>query len=147
MQIVPLVVERVFDMPASLVWKAITDRNEMKLWYFDLPDFRPEVGLEFRFWGGPSEDRQYLHLCTITKVKPEKELSHTWKYDGIKGDTLVTFELFAEGDHTKLRLTHLGLETFPGDNPDLARASFEVGWNWLIGKSLPEYLEKQVITN
>lgn len=139
----PIVVEKILPFPAARIWKAITDKDEMKLWYFDLADFKPEAGFEFQFWGGPSADRQYLHLCKITKADFGKKLVHTWKYEGIDGETKVSFELTEEGDHTKLKLTHQGLETFPGDNPDLARVNFEEGWNSIIGKALPEYLEKQ----
>jgi uncharacterized protein YndB with AHSA1/START domain len=137
----PLIIEKILPFPAARIWEAITNKNEMKLWYFDLADFKPEVGFEFRFWGGPSEDRQYLHHCKITNADIGKKLGYTWKYEGINGETQVTFALFKEGDHTKLKLIHQGLETFPKDNPDLARANFDEGWNWIIGKSLPEYLE------
>jgi uncharacterized protein YndB with AHSA1/START domain len=56
----PLVVERTFSAPVSKVWKAITNKDEMKHWYFDLKDFKPEVGFEFRFIGGTEEKKSYL---------------------------------------------------------------------------------------
>ena len=34
------VIERTFNAPVAAVWKAITDKDEMKKWYFDLTDFR-----------------------------------------------------------------------------------------------------------
>ena len=136
------VIETTYQTPVQIVWKAIADKDEMKLWYFDLPEFKPEIGIEFRFMGGPAEDRQYLHICKITEVIPEKKLAYTWCYDGFEGNTLVTFELFDESGHTRLKLTHEGLETFPADNPDFARENFAEGWNWLIGTSLKEYLFK-----
>jgi len=77
----PTVIERTFDAPAGRVWQAITDKNLMKEWYFDLAEFRPEVGFEFQFSGG-TETRQYLHLCRITEVTPQKSLTHSWRYDG-----------------------------------------------------------------
>lgn len=136
------VIERVFQAPAKTLWKAITDNDEMKLWYFDIPEFRPEVGLEFRFMGGPSEDRQYQHICKIEDVIPDRKLAHSWKYDGYEGNTLVTFELFGEGNQTRLRLTHNGLETFPAGNPDFAKENFAEGWTWIIGTALKNYLDK-----
>ena len=39
----PFVIEKVYNAPASKVWKAITDVKDMKQWYFDLPDFKAEV--------------------------------------------------------------------------------------------------------
>jgi hypothetical protein len=53
---------------------------------------------------------------------------------------LVTFELFAEGDKTGLKLTHEGLESFP-PMPDFARTNFVEGWTSLIGSSLKDFVE------
>jgi hypothetical protein len=67
-------------------------------------------------------------------------LAYTWRYKGQEGDSLVTFELFPEGDKTRLKLTHEGLETFP-KLPAYARKNFEAGWTKLIGSSLKDFLE------
>ena len=40
----PFVIERVYNAPIQLVWEAITNRDQMKQWYFDLKEFKPEVG-------------------------------------------------------------------------------------------------------
>ena len=139
----PFIIERTFDAPASKIWKAITDKDEMKKWYFDLKEFKPEVGFEFRFPGGPDENRQYLHICKITEVIPNKKLSYSWRYEGYKGETLVTFELSEENGKTNVRLTHAGLESFgENNNPDLDRKNFEAGWTDIIGRSLADYLSK-----
>jgi uncharacterized protein YndB with AHSA1/START domain len=140
----PFVIERTYPVVSSVVWKAITDKDEMKLWYFDLPEFKPEVGCEFQFRGGPSEDRQYTHLCRVTEVIPHKKIAYSWRYDGYAGNTLVTFELLDEGKQSHLKLTHEGLETFPADVPDLGRENFAEGWNWIIGTSLKEHLNNKV---
>ncbi len=132
--------EVLLNASISKVWKAITNKEDMKLWYFDLAEFKPEVGFEFEFEGG-KEDRCYLHLCKITEVIPEKKISYTWKYDGYSGSSLVTFELFKEEDKTRLKLTHEGLETL-GDNPDFAKENFVEGWNAIIEKSIKEFVEK-----
>ena len=139
----PIIIERTFNATAEKVWKAITDRNEMKQWYFDLKEFRAEVGFEFRFSGGPAPERQYIHICKITEVIPGKKLTHSWRYDGYAGNSFVTFELFEEGSKTRVKLTHAGLETFPKENPDLARHNFEAGWTDIIGRSLKEFVEKK----
>lgn len=137
----PLVVERTLNGSIDAVWAAITEYERMRSWYFDLPGFRAELGYEFSFTGGPAEDRQYLHLCKITEVIPGRKLAYSWRYDGYPGDSLVSFELFSEGDKTRIVLTHSGLETFGTENPDLARHNFEAGWTAIIGTSLPEYID------
>lgn len=138
----PFVIERSYPVSIEKVWKAITDPTQMKVWYFDLPGFSPTVGYEFEFMGGSPDGEQFRHLCRVTESIPNKKLSYTWRYDGFPGESLVSFELFAEGEHaTRLRLTHTGLETFPVDNPNLARNNFVMGWTEIIGKSLVDFLK------
>ncbi|MFY9308051.1 MAG: SRPBCC domain-containing protein [Bacteroidia bacterium] len=137
----PFVIERVYNAPASRVWKAITDKDDMKKWYFSLAEFKPQVGFEFQFTGG-TEDKEFLHICKITEVIPGKRLTYSWRYEGYEGISYVTFELFDEAGKTRLRLTHAGLETFPMNHPDFAKANFEAGWTDIIGRSLKEFVEK-----
>jgi uncharacterized protein YndB with AHSA1/START domain len=137
----PLVTERIYNAPVAKVWKAITDNNEMKKWYFDIADFKPEVGFEFAFSGEGKDGEKYFHLCKVTEVIPEKKLTYSWSYDGFEGNSFVTFELSAEGEKTKLTLTHTGLETFPANNPDFAKESFTEGWNYITGTSLKQFVE------
>ena len=135
----PLVVERVFNAPIAKVWQAITNKDDMKRWYFELKEFKPKTGFEFRFTV-EHQGFEYKHLCRITEVVPQKKLVHTWRYEGYEGDSLVTFELFDEDGKTRLKLTHEGLETFP-KLPPFARSNFRQGWTSLIGASLKEFLE------
>lgn len=136
----PIVIERIYDAPATKVWKAITDKDQMKHWYFDLKEFKPVVGFEFEFIGG-TETKSYLHLCKVTEVIPGKKLTYSWRYDGYAGNSFVTWELFEEGEKTRLKLTHAGLETFPTDNPDLAPHNFVAGWTDIIGVALKKFVE------
>lgn len=137
----PIVVVKTVNAPAAKVWKALTDKDEMKKWYFDIPEFKPVTGLEFQFVGG-DEENQFLHLCKVMEVIPGKKLAHTWRYEGYEGNTLVTFELFDEGNETTtVKLTHEGVETFP-KIPSFKKENFVGGWNQIIGVSLPEFLEE-----
>ncbi len=61
----PFIIEKTFNASVEKVWKAITDKDEMKKWHFDFTDFKPEVGFEFQF-PGTVDDRTYLHHCKIT---------------------------------------------------------------------------------
>ncbi len=135
-----VVIERTFNAPIARVWKALTDVEEMRQWYFDLKEFTPEVGFEFEFVV-EHEGMKYHHLCKVTEVIPQKKIAYTWRYKGEPGDSLVTFELSADGNKTKLRLTHEGLETFP-KTPAYARKNFEAGWTG-IGTELEQFLEGQ----
>lgn len=137
----PVIIEKLINAPVKRVWQAITDKDQMKQWYFDLSDFKPEVGFEFRFPGQGHKGEQYMHVCKITEVVPLKKLQYSWQYVGLEGYSVVTFELFEEADKTRVKLTHTGLETFPKDNTDFARDSFNAGWTELITVLLPKFVE------
>lgn len=137
----PVIVEALYDAPSNKVWNAITDKDEMQKWYFQVSDFKAEPGFEFHFNGG-TENKTYVHLCKITDVIPEEKLSYTWRFQGVPGNSLLTFELFAEENKTRLKLTHQGLETFPAE-PDFAKENFKLGWNQIIGTNLKKFLESK----
>jgi len=134
-----VVVERVFNAPVGRVWTALTDVDEMRQWYFDLKEFKPEIGFEFEFVV-EHEGNTYHHLCKVTEVIPQKKIAYTGRYKGEPGDSLVAFELFADGDKTRLKLTHTGIETFP-KTPAYARKNFETGWTTLIDSELRQFVE------
>ena len=136
----PLVVEKVIGAPASRIWKALTDETQMKHWYFDVSAFQPVAGFEFEFFGG-KDDVKFHHLCRVTEAVPDRKIAFTWTYKGLPGHSLVTIELFEEGDKTRVKLTHEGLETFLQDTGDFARKNFEGGWTHIIGTSLAKFVE------
>ena len=134
------VIERTYNAPVNKVWKAITDRDLMQQWYFNIAAFKPEVGFEFTFDGG-SKEKTYTHLCKILEVIPNKKLSYSWRYKDYEGYSVVTFELFDEGEKTRLKLTHTGLETFPQVSKGFSKESFTQGWTHIIGTSLKNFVE------
>ena len=136
-----VVLERTLAAPVSRVWRALTDTEQMREWYFDLEEFKPETGCEFEF-RVEHQGVNYHHLCRITEVVPEKKLAYTWRYKGEPGDSVVTFELFAERNKTRLKLTHAGIESFPR-TPAYARKNFEAGWTEIVGSSLKEFVESR----
>ena len=136
-----VVLERTFNAPVARVWKALTDVDQMREWYFDLKAFKPEVGFEFGFLV-EHEGNIYDHRCKITEVIPQEKIAYTWRYHGHEGDSLVTFELFPEGNKTRLKLTHTGLDTFL-KTAAFARENFEKGWTQIIGSDLKEFVERK----
>ncbi len=136
-----VVVERMFDARIARVWRALTDNEQMRQWYFELKEFKPEVGFEFEFIV-EHEGMTYHHLCKVTEVVPQKKIAYTWRYKGHEGDSLVAVELFPAGEKTRLKLTHTGLSTFP-KTPAFKSDNFRQGWNEIIGKSLSKFLEPE----
>lgn len=138
----PFVLEKVLNAPPAKVWKALTEPDQMRKWYFDIADFKAETGFEFEFTA-ENAGIVYRHLCKVNTVELNRKLSYSWRYPDYPGDSEVTFELLPEGDKTRLRLTHQGLHTFPQDHPDFRPESFSAGWNYIIGESLFGYLDRE----
>lgn len=137
----PIIVERTFDAPVGRIWTALTNVNEMRQWYFDLKEFKAQVGFEFDFVV-EHEGNTYHHLCRVTEVVPQKKIAYSWRYKDEPGDSLVTIELWPEGEKTRLKLTHSGIETFP-KMPAYARKNFETGWTAIIGTELKRFVEQE----
>lgn len=142
METTAFTIERVLNATADKVWKAISDKEQMKQWYFDLSAFKPEVGFEFQFAGKGTTGEEFIHLCKVLEVIPGSKLEYSWTYKNLDGYSIVTFELFPEGETTRLKLTHEGLESFHENGPDFAKESFMGGWTELIGNLLPKFLAK-----
>lgn len=138
-----IVVEQTFNAPIVVVWKAITDKDQMRQWFFDpIAEFEPKIGFETQF-NVRCEDQEYVHLWKVTNVVPERRIAYQWRYGGYPGNSLVTWELSEVRDGTNLKLTHEGHETFPQDNPIFSRESGQAGWEYFLRESLKAFLERQ----
>lgn len=135
----PFVIEHSYNAPVARVWQALTDKEQMKDWYFNMAEFEPTAGFEFTFTG-ENEGKVYVHRCKIIEAVPNERLKHTWAYEGYDGTSYVTFELTPESEGTRLRLTHEGLETFP-PLPDFKPENFAAGWAYILGTSLKDHLK------
>ncbi|WP_300603076.1 SRPBCC domain-containing protein [Niabella sp.] len=133
--------EETYNAPVEKVWLALTDKDQMKSWYFNIPDFRHEVGSSFEFY--ESEKKEFLHRCTITEIVPLQKFQHTWTHpEQSKGISLLTWELFPEGDQTRVLLTHSGIEQLADGGAAFAKENYEQGWNEIMGRSLRGFLEQ-----
>jgi uncharacterized protein YndB with AHSA1/START domain len=138
----PVLLKRIFNSPVERVWHAITDINQMRLWYFpQLENFQPEKGFETQF-NVHHEGKDFLHIWKVKDVVPMKKISVEWKYEGYPGNSLVSFELFPQGNKTRLLLTHEGIESFmPAQYPELGKKNFIEGWTAFMDNQLKQFLE------
>lgn len=136
-----VVLERTYNAPAESVWAALTDVNKLRKWYFKLSGFEPRVGYKFEFTG-ESDCAKYIHLSEVTEVIDGRKLTYSWSYKGYDGMSYVTWELFPEGDKTKVVLTHAGLETFP-KLADFTKDSFTAGWTYFLETALKNFVESK----
>lgn len=139
----PIVVEETFHAPIADVWQAITDKDQMRQWFFEpMTDFQSEVGFETQF-DVEVEGQNYPHQWRVTEVVPERRIVYDWRYGGYPGESSVTWELLETSGGTKLKLTHKGQETFPQDNPIFSREAGVAGWTYFIQERLKAFLERQ----
>ncbi|MCS4300824.1 SRPBCC domain-containing protein [Chryseobacterium sp. BIGb0232] len=138
----PITVQYKINVPIEKVWTALTDKNEMKSWYFDIQDFEPELGNVFNFYE-PGGENKYHHQGEILEIISHKKLKHTWAYPDFSDQkTTVIWELQSEDNGTLVTLTHEGIENFKDLGEGFSRKNFTGGWNAILGQSLKEYLEK-----
>jgi len=136
-----VVIKQKINAPVDKVWNAITDKAEMKKWYFDIPDFELKQHHEFNFFE-PGGERKYHHHGEIVEILPNQKLKHTWSYPEVsKEKTIVKWELEPDGNETVVTLTHKGLENFEHLGNDFTKNSFESGWKSILGESLKNYFE------
>ena len=135
----PLIVERIFNVPMARVWTAITEKDQIKEWLFDIEELKLEPGFEFQFVAGKG-NVNYLVLCKVIEVINGRKFSYSWRYEGFRGDSQVTFELFPETDGTRLKLTHAGLETFPMSKPGFLNGYFLPEWEVYVNTRLKKAL-------
>lgn len=138
-----IVVKQKMEAPVDKVWAALTDKEQMKEWYFDIPDFELAEHGEFNFFE-PGDGKKFHHHGEILEVIPNEKLKHTWSYPEFsKEKTIVKWRLEQDGDGTLVTLMHKGLENLNHLGSDFRRESFEEGWNEIVGTNLKEFVEKK----
>lgn len=135
----PLIIEKQYNCTIEVLWNAISNPKAMKEWYFDVKGFELEVGNQFEFYAG-----EYLHECRIEDVFLYHKLVYTWTYPIYEGESEVTFLINPDKEfenYSQLKLIHDGIASFPQDDANFSRNSFEAGWEELLEISLREYVE------
>ncbi|HEX4774066.1 MAG TPA: SRPBCC domain-containing protein [Candidatus Saccharimonadales bacterium] len=133
-----LTIEREIKAPVGRVWRALTAINELKQWLSFFPDFKAEVGFKTEFDLGPDAEHQYHHHVEVLEVIEGRKLIYTWDYGGMSTGSSVTFELFEEGETTRLVLT-VQIDHIPHDQIDFLKNATS-GWNY-TADSLKQFVE------
>ena len=127
------------------VWKALTQPDIMKKWYFNISNFEAKKGEIYDFIVTiTDEDREqdFRHLFEILEAIPNKKLKHSWEYPGLRpGTSTLTWEPSQEGKETKIILKHEGIENIADENSKyFSKESYNIGWDNILNK-LKQYLE------
>lgn len=134
--------EVICNATTNQIWNALTDAKTMKEWYFDMADFKLEVGNKFYFYE-PGENKKFKHVCEILEIISNKKFSHTWTYPELtKGSSIVCWNIDEQNGTVIVSLTHEGLNTFADGGSDFDPANFKAGWNEILHKSLKQFVEK-----
>ncbi|RXQ91028.1 SRPBCC domain-containing protein [Ancylomarina salipaludis] len=136
-----VIVEQNFAVPLSQLWKAISELDQMKQWFFEnIEDFRPEVGFETQF-SVKSGERNFKHLWRLSEVIHLEKLVYSWKYEGYDGESVVSFETFINEGGSSLRVSHFVTKSFDQSIPEFTRESCQQGWEYFIKDRLKAFLE------
>ena len=153
-----VVIERVFDAPAKLVWKMWTEAEHFAAWYGPTGVTIPVAKMDARVGGSrlvcmemqtPNGPMQMWFTGEYREVVEHRRLVYTESMSdehgnivvpsemGMPADHPITTEITVElddlGDRTKMVLTHAGI---PADSPGA------MGWNMAFD-TLDAYLEKR----
>lgn len=132
--------EIIINAPIEKVWKALTNPEEMKNWYFDIPDFSLEKDAVFNFYE-PGGANKYWHRCQVEEVDPNHIFKHTWEHpDFSKAVTHLTWRLSEKEDQTILNLNHDKLDRLADAGEDFKAENYDIGWTEIL-KNLKNYLE------
>ncbi len=150
-----IVIHRVFNLPARIVWIALTNSEYFKKWWgprgFTVPSSTMEArkgGKYLNCMRGP-DGKEYWSTGVVKEFVPEKKLVVTDSFSDARGnitsaaeqgmpgdwprELLITFELEEADGATKLKLTHEGI-------PSEMHDECVKGWNESFDK-----LEENII--
>jgi uncharacterized protein YndB with AHSA1/START domain len=121
--------EVTYAHPPERVWRALVDPDELSAWLMP-NDFVPVIGGQFTM----SCDPYGIIQAELLELDPPRRLSYRWSASF--GETVVTMELTATYEGTRLRVTHLGW----GDSNIADRDQFDHGWTAKLTTGLTSVL-------
>ena len=132
--------ERRLPFPIEAVWSAITDPSERKRWFGETTIDAREGGVIDMVPTGPRQPPEQKRMTgRILVWDPPHVLEHEWKQSVVE-DSVVRYELRADGSGTLLRFSHRGMGIanatgfLPGTHAFLDRLEA-----YLAGEELPNW--------
>lgn len=129
--------ERRYDAPPEAVFDAWTNPEVLRRWWAAAPEWEtPAVEVDLRAGGryrltmrDPSAGVEHTVGGEYIEIRRPDRLTYTWAWEPEPGapnpdaPSRVTVDFVADGDGTRVELTHSGLAS------DASRARHEHGWN------------------
>ena len=122
--------EIVIDAPVDVVWRTITEPDQITEWFADKVDLTIEPGahgyMGFGDQGGP---------VVVEAVDPPTRFSFRWNHPAAEepapgNSLLVEFTLVGEGERTRLTVTESGLDLLAWTTAEKERYAAEHNEGW-----------------
>ena len=122
--------EIVIDAPVEVVWRTITEPDQISRWFADKVELEVKPGargyMGFGEQGGP---------VIVETVDPPTRFSFRWNHPAgeepaVGNSFLVEFTLVGEGANTRLRVVESGLNSLPWPDVDKQRYAEEHNGGW-----------------
>lgn len=145
---VEIAMERVFDAPRDLVWRAHTDPERMAQWWGQrstttvIDKMELHQGGTWRFIERDAEGNEYAFNGVYQEIVPPERIIYTFEFEGLPGHVLtetIWFDVLAP-DKTKMRVN--STFTSKEDRDGMLQSGMEIGANesW---EALDELLTKE----
>jgi uncharacterized protein YndB with AHSA1/START domain len=142
--------EILIDAPVDVVWRAVTEPEQVRRWFADEVDMEAKAGYEGSLtFNDKATNRSLSFQVTVQSVQPVRSLSYRWLHPqgaaAVEGNsTLVEFTLTPEGDGTRLHVVESGLERmgWPQEQQDTFVDEHTHGWVTYLAH-LRELVERQ----
>ncbi len=130
----------IIEASPEVVFKAITDPQELTNWFPDQAILEPRVGgkMKFSFYKDPNNkqrDMDYFPEGTIIEFIQDKKITYTWVHPNIPDfpKTTVTWELEGiENNKTRLYLVHTGFNEKSSEKKMLE--DHDAGWSYFLNE-------------
>jgi uncharacterized protein YndB with AHSA1/START domain len=102
--------EIVIDAPAEVVWRTITEPDQIRLWFADRVELEPRPGATGRLTFDTA-DGDLVATLTVQSAEEPSRLAYVWEHPAGNDPLLVEFTLVAEApERTRLRVQETGLD-------------------------------------
>lgn len=140
-----LMIEReiLIDAPAEVVWRTITEPDQITQWFADRVelDARPLAAGSF-FFDQHASAQPFTAPLVVETVEPPHRFSFRWSHpQGVAptraNSVLVEFTLYSEGEQrTRLRVVETGLDEVAWSGDEKARYADDHrhGWEYHFGR-------------
>lgn len=130
--------EILIDAPVDVVWRVVTQPEEMDRWFSEKADFEPAIGHDGRI----RMSARTTYNIHVESVEPNKRFAFRWAHPdgetaGENNSMRVEFTFHKQGEATLLRVVESGFDTV--DWPDDAKREYfdghDSGWPGLLQRA------------